>query len=798
MRAGVTRPVPSVVLDLHVNVRQTLAVAAALALLAAAPASARVIQAETILPPGQSGFVGPDGQSAHGLDQLSLFEKLIFKPEPLGAGPGGTTPSEPRPGVTIRRDDFGVPAITATNESDLWWGAGYAVAQDRLGEMELFRRRGAGTLAEVLGKDSLKDDFIARRDYYTDGELMEQFQKLPADLRARTQAYVDGVNAWITHVRQTPADMPSEFTTLNVPLRDWTLLDTLRIGVLLARTIPSGDGNELQNLGALRKLGAKKFDQYLPLRVPGEIRTIPARAGSFPSRPGRTAAQEKAAYARSQAWLEKIKLPKASSSSAKAARILTGFEREAHGIDVGLGGVQGSFMWAIRRDSDKHTFFFNGPQLGYQSPNTFVEFDLQAPGINLHTATAPGVPVNSNGYNEHVAWGVTSGLSDDDDLYVEKLKGKEKYLFKGKVRKMSCRDEKFDYRDGGTMKSVTKRVCRTVHGPVQATAGGYAFARRYAIWGREVETLEALAVLGASTSLKDVDRALLKTTWTENILAADDQGHIGFWHPGLYPLRNVKWDERLPLPGDGSAEWNGLLPRSKDPHVIDPPGQNWLVNWNNIPAKGWTYGDAPAREQLRGSFHRIAVMQRFVSEAAKAPDSFDAGTIDILRSTSSTATQRPTAQRILERAASGARGPAADVLNTLLAWDGNFTRTAEDGTLEPGVATWQAFKAAAERVMFGTRVSPAVDSLLESPGSEGFVESTYGETIALRKLPAARLQKAAADAAAELTKTYSSADPAKWRLKRPTVSAEVQGLASAPPTPLQNRGTYEMAVELGG
>src|SRR3954454_11811199 len=187
------------VLDSLVNPRHLAGTVAALALVLAVPASARVIQAETILPPGQSGFVGPGGQSSHGQDQLSLFEKLIFRPEPLGGAPGGSSPSEPRPGVTIRRDDFGVPAITATNESDLWWGAAYAVAQDRLGEMELFKRRGAGTLAEVLGKDSLAADYIARRDYYTDAELMRMFQKLPATFRARSQAYVDGVNAWIAH-----------------------------------------------------------------------------------------------------------------------------------------------------------------------------------------------------------------------------------------------------------------------------------------------------------------------------------------------------------------------------------------------------------------------------------------------------------------------------------------------------------------------------------------------------------------------------------------------------------------------
>jgi penicillin G amidase len=767
-----------------------------LMLVAAGPAAGRVIQAETILPPGQSGFTGPGGQSPHATDQLPLFETLAFKPEPLGGGPGGGSET-PRAGVTIRRDAFGVPAISATNEDLAWWGAGYAVAQDRLGELELFRRRAAGTLAEVLGKGSLPGDYVARRDYYTRAELMRMFRRLPAAMRARTQAYVDGVNAWIAHVRQTPADMPSEFSALKVPLRNFTLLDSLRIGVLLARTIPSGDGNELQNLAALRSLGPKRFAEYLPVRgVPREVRTIPASAGVFPSRPGRTRAQERAAYARSRRWLRHIPLPK--DLFASAARVPTGLESPS-GIDVGLGGVQGSFMWAIRRRSDRHTFFFNGPQLGYQSPSTFVELDLHTPGGDLHTATAPGVPVNSNGYNQHVAWGVTSGLSDDDDLFVERLVGRERYLFRGKVRRMSCRNERFGYRAGDKLKFTRRRFCRTVHGPVQARAGRYAFARRYAIWGRELETLAALARIADASDLHGVDRALLKTTWTENILAADDKGNIGFWHPGLYPLRNVRWDERLPLPGDGRAEWNGLLPRKDDPHVINPRGRNWLVNWNNVPAKGWSSGDAPAREQLRGPYHRVAMMQGFVSQAAAGPlASFDSGTIDILRKTSSTATQRPTAQRLLERAAAGATGPAADVLRTLLAWDGNFTRTDAAGTMDPGAATWQAFKAAAEVVMFGKRVSRGTDSLIEAPGSEGFVESSLGETIALRKLSLAKLRLAAADAAAELTKTYGSPNPAAWRMKRPLMTPENQGLASAPPTPLQNRGSYEMAVELGG
>jgi penicillin amidase len=778
------------VLRLASAVRVFVVVAAA-ALLAPGVVAGRVVRAVTILPPGQSGVPG----NPHVFDQLEPFQRLEFKLEPLGGGPGSSGREHPRRGVSTRRDGFGVPAIRARSDAGAWWGAGYAVAQDRLGEMELFRRRGSGRLAELLGRSALEDDVVARRDFYTAVELRRQFARLPRRFRERTRAYVAGVNAWIAHLRRTPSDVPPEFAAFDVRLTNWRLLDTLRIGVLLARTIPSGDGHELDNLRALRALGASRFARLLPLSVPGEIPTVPRRAGSFPSQPGRTRRQAAAAYARSRQWLKRLPLPGAGSS-ARAAGVPTGTERPAHSIDVALGRVHGSFMWAIRRRSDRHTFFFNGPQLGYQAPNTFVELDLRAPGLRLHTGTAPGVPVNSNGYNAHLAWGVTSGLSDEDDLFAVRLAGRERYRFQGRVRRMSCRSERFLYRDGNAMRAINRRLCRTLHGPVQERARGWAFARRYAIWGRELETLPGLAGLAAASDLRGAGRALRKVTWNENILAADDRGHIGYWHPGLHPLRDARWDERLPLPGDGRAEWRGLLPRSRDPHVIDPPGRNWLVNWNNVPAHGWTSGDAPARERLNGPYHRVVMMERFVKRAARNPSSFARATTGVLRDTRRIATQRPTAEAALRRAAKGASGPAADVLSTLLSWNGDFTRTREDGTVEPGVATWAEFKAAAQVVALGAP-TPATRGLVGTPGSEGFVESTLGETYALRTLGRRGLRRAAANAAAALTARFNSADPATWREPRAMVSPEAQGLALPPPIPLQNRGTFELAVELG-
>jgi hypothetical protein len=112
------------------------------------------------------------------------------------------------------------------------------------------------------------------------------------------------------------------------------------------------------------------------------------------------------------------------------------------------------------------------------------------------------------------------------------------------------------------------------------------------------------------------------------------------------------------------------------------------------------------------------------------------------------------------------------------------------------VAAWEEFKAAAQRVALG-EPTPATRGLLGTPGAEGFVESTLGETYALRTLSADGLRTAARNAAATLTARFGSPDPAAWREPRAMVSPEVQGLALPPPIPLQNRGTFELAVELG-
>ncbi|MEA2310087.1 MAG: penicillin amidase, partial [Solirubrobacteraceae bacterium] len=392
--------------------RKALLVALTAALAAPAGAQAGVLNAESVLPPGQSGFVPPDAGTSnpHLTDQIPLFESFTFKP--AGFDQPGNAES-PKAGVTITRDAYGVPSVRATSGDDAWFGAGYAVAQDRLVELELFRRSTEGNLAAILGKSRLQSDIVARRDFYTKAELGKQLAALPASLRSRFDAYAAGVNAWMARVKADPSLQPREFKLLGLTPAPWTAVDSAAIGVQLARTVPSGDGNELANWRALRSLGAKRFAALLPLRQPGAPTTVPAAQGTFPSQPGRTRKDEAKGFAASRAFLGKLKPPK-SAASATATATVAGR----------LPARGGSMHWALREPGGRSALF-TGPQLGFSIPELFVELEVHAPGLDVRGVTAPGIPVIAAGHNGHLAWGVTSGLDDDDDLYIERLAGKE-------------------------------------------------------------------------------------------------------------------------------------------------------------------------------------------------------------------------------------------------------------------------------------------------------------------------------------------------------------------------------------
>ena len=793
--------------------RRAVCCALVIGALLPAAADARVLRAETILPPGQSGHVSIPGLadgtgSPHLYDQLDPFIRFRWKNAMFHQG---GREERPRPGVRIVRDGFGVPAVYGDTEYLMWWGAGYALAQDRMFEFDLFRLATTGRLSEITGTAYLEDDRIVRQDFYTPSELDSQLALLPQRFRDRIAAYRDGVNGHIQYLRDHPSEMPGEYAATGLPLTDWTSRDTAAIGVYLARTIPSNadpHGLELANMRALQLAGRRALDALVPLRTPGQLTTVPWRDARFPAQPGRRPRDEETGFQRSLRFVRNLPFPTGATSPQARPSVRTQL----------LGRPGGSYMFAARR-SDGHAFLYNGPQLGFTAPERIVELELHGPGIEVRGLTAPGVPVIGAGHNPYIAWGITTGASDTDDLYAEELvPGQpEQYRFRGRTLQMNCRNETLNY--GTTAADViarrppergtrVERVCRTIHGPVQERAGNVAYARRYAQWGRELESLEGLADINVARSVQDVDRAVRKFTWNENVMAIDSGGNIGFWHPGLYPQKPRKWDERLPMPGNGDAEWRGVLDRRRMPYVINPR-QGWLANWNNLPADGWTAGDGTARKRMDGRFFRVHLLNMLVGRFARNP-TFE-GVRQVIRQAGTIAQQRYAAEPHIRRALThggGASGGAAVVLRTLLNWGGSYHDTDSENTVDPGVATWDAFRAeVANRAVapFGSGAQFLSDenslrglhgTYHEAAGYHYF-DASHFESFGLRTLGPDGYRAAAASAYTKLVQRFGSTDPARWR--EPRRMYDFQGLAGAqpPPLPFFDRGTFEQLIETG-
>jgi penicillin amidase len=113
------------------------------------------------------------------------------------------------------RDAYGVPSVRAASDEQLWTGVGYALAQDGWYSSSCSGAR-PGTLAAVLGAGSLQSDVVARRDFYTRGELHRMLRRLPAELPARFDAYAAGINLWLARLRSDPSLRPLELVALGL------------------------------------------------------------------------------------------------------------------------------------------------------------------------------------------------------------------------------------------------------------------------------------------------------------------------------------------------------------------------------------------------------------------------------------------------------------------------------------------------------------------------------------------------------------------------------------------------------
>lgn len=495
------------------------------------------------------------------------------------------------PAAVIYRDSYGVPHVYANTVYGLFYGYGYAIATDRLFQMEMAKRAVEGTVAEVLGSDYAVFDKGVLSNYRPDS-IMAQYHALKRQHKAIFDGYAAGMNKRIDEILQNTAPLPKQFSDYGLMPEKWTAFDVIMIFVGTMCNRYSDFNAELPNLGFLEYLMSQYdedtawdiFDQVKWVNDPGAPTTVP---------PAMSLAASKTKHHPSRRLSVKgkgvIKIVR-----AERERIL----REKRALArFGLPGLVevplASNVWIVGKGKTfgKKAIIMNGPQFSHFNPGYVYEIGLHGAGFNLVGCSPFGYPALLFAHNAHIAWGSTAGVGDLVDIYEERLNPADpyQYWYNGEWRDMEKRTETIQVKGEAPQ---TVDIYRTVHGFVIQfdIDNNIAYSKKRTWEGFELESLIGWIESTKARNHWQWRKAAAKMAISINWYFADKRGNIGYIHTGKYPIRREGYDHRMPAPGTGEFEWLGVLPFSGNPQVYNPK-QSYITNWNNKPAVFWNDAD---------------------------------------------------------------------------------------------------------------------------------------------------------------------------------------------------------------
>ncbi|KNE26612.1 penicillin G acylase [Achromobacter spanius] len=747
--------------------------------------------------------------------------------------------------VTIRRDGYGMPHVYANTVYGIFYGYGYAVAQDRLFQMEMARRSTQGQVAEVLGEKMVAFDKSIRGNFSPE-RIQRQLAALPASERQILDGYAAGMNAWIARVRAEPGTlMPKEFNDLQFQPSDWTPYDVAMVFVGTMANRFSDANSEIDNLALLTAL-RDKHGEARAMQIFNQLRwmtdsraptTVPEEEGVYqPATYQPTApAPAKLSYALPRydgtpPMLERVaRDPQTRGVLQDApadapARLLAQFAQS------GQPGIAGfpttSNMWIVGREhaKDARSILLNGPQFGWWNPAYTYGIGLHGAGYDVVGNTPFAYPSILFGHNAHVTWGSTAGFGDDVDIYAEKLDpaDRTRYFHNGEWKTMEKRTELIQVKDG---KPVLMDVYRTVHGIVTKfdDKQHVAYAKARAWEGYELQSLMAWTHKTQARNWDQWKQQAARHALTINWYYADDRGNIGYAHTGFYPKRKPGHDPRLPVPGTGEMDWDGMLPFATNPQVYNPR-QGYIANWNNQPMRGYPSTDLFAI--VWGQADRYAEIETRMKAMTANGGKVSAQQMwDLIRTTSYADVNRRHFLPFLQRAVAGlpADDARARLVADLSAWDGMGTSDKQPGYYDnAGSAVMDAWLRAMLRATladempadffkwysatgYPTPATPATGSLNLTVGVKVLFNALAGPNAGVPqpydffngKRPEAVSLAALDEALAALQKAYGQ-DPATWRIPAPPMVFAPKNFLGVPQaddkavlsfTATQNRGT---------
>lgn len=455
--------------------------------------------------------------------------------------------------VEIVHDSRGIPHILSKSRHDAAFALGRLHAEERLFQMELFRRFGQGRLAEVLGEPAVSFDLYAR----TIGAARlaaNDYAAASPELRATLEAYAAGVNSWLAG-RDRP--LPPEFTLLMFEPEPWAPQDSLMLGKLLGLMLTGNWQTEALRARLAARLDGESLEALTPPQGGG-----PAQDGA--------------------STLE----PFAALPALHAIADMAGLDLPS----IAPLGAGASNAWAVdgTRSATGKPILANDPHLGLMAPGLWYLAHLSAPDLTLVGATLPGIPMLLMGHNGHVAWGQTTANGDGADLFVETIDPADpgRYLTPDGSRPFETREETIEVRLGET-RHVTIRATR--HGPVVSDlaagdlprAEGTVVALSHVALMPGDTTAEAMLRFSDAKTADDfLAAARLFAVPHQNLTYADTAGAIGTVAAGRLPIRKGG-DGRLPADGaSGAGDWIGFIPFEGLPQVLRP-GSGMVLNANN-------------------------------------------------------------------------------------------------------------------------------------------------------------------------------------------------------------------------
>lgn len=449
--------------------------------------------------------------------------------------------------VKIYFDERKVPHIFAENEQDLYFAQGYLHARERLWQMDFIYRIASGRLSELLGDITLDKDRCTRRKGM--GTTAENSLKFIKSKQSRTYEHLEhyslGVNAFIKSL--SPDKYPLEFKMLDYSPEEWTPLKTLFIQSYMADML-SGYDEDVEKTNALLLFGKAEYEllyKTVNEKLAPMIDTFAIAGASMDD-----------------------------STKLSSNLIYYGEQDLALHGDLHMPNPKfGSNTWVISARKAKKGFpiLANDPHLSLTLPSIWYEIQLADANMNAYGVSIPGVPYIIIGFNENIAWGITSGGTDIKDWYALKSRNNSEYQLGNKWKNYERKVEKFIVYGSG---QIVDTILYTELGPVVYDKNFHPSSETVNMalkWEANATSnnFNTFYLLNKAGSWEDYNEAIKNFTFPLNFSFAS-KNDIAISHEGRIPVRKTNTGEFV-IDGTSFTTENSeiipekLLPKEKNP-----------------------------------------------------------------------------------------------------------------------------------------------------------------------------------------------------------------------------------------